>query len=359
MNLDIQKDYLKMTENRVQNGYFKKDSLDQQELLKKAFTYSKENRLQTVLEEFTNDQGCHPEIMSKLKEILDYLEYKLTIEEAMSVFDLLCSKYFNTRMGTEILRNIYGVFIENWRLLTNEQVTRMALEISRKVVKERNEEFYDSKLFDAFSDKIYQSKVFYDAITYLTTLKALKHYDKRILKFSCEEFLCQVSQNVLSPSKKLFSFTAIIQAKAVFGYKSPVCQDIMEQIDPDELTTTLSIENLCTLCLNLACIDIYNEQMLEKLFDSKNFFLGNPYLHWSFCQLYQRLATLSNYKGPMPTNEQLSTFANLHIRKEVKQYPLLHVLKSIYGTSRIKATIKTNLLTRLHHEIGKKNFIKQ
>lgn len=352
-NLEIQKDYLKITKNRVQNISVKKDFSNQQESLRKAFGYSKENRFHAILEEFNNDQkGCQ-DILLKLKEELGRLEYKLSIEEATSIFESLCSKYTYSRIGTEILRSIYGVFIDNWRLLTNEQVTRMAMEISRKVVKGRMEEFYDPKLLEAFSDKILERKVFYDAISYLKTLKALKHCDLRILKFVCEEFLCQVSDNVLSPPKKIFSFVAIIQAQAVFKYKSPICQDIVEQIDPDELTANLTLENLCTMSLHLACIDIYNNQMLEKLFSGGNFFLGNPYIHWSFCQLYQRLATLSNYKGPMPTNEQLSTLANLHIRKEMKQYSLLYVLKSIYGSSRIKGTIKTNLLTRLHHEIGK------
>ena len=175
----------------------------------------------------------------------------------------------------------------------------------------------------------------------------IRHINKRLLNFVCAKFYQEVileKKNARFLTEQLLS---LMTGLAYANHKPLFWEDFCKQFQKKEMLK-YDEETLIIWSMHMACLNYYDPIILDKIFTSQYNFCNNKFLHWTFLKLWQKLKTIGNYEGPELSQEKIATFEELNKKNT---YMLLSSLEQALGGSMY---LKTDLRSKLHHNIGKK-----
>lgn len=183
----------------------------------------------------------------------------------------------------------------------------------------------------------------------LNQILNLRHSHLDFLNFVTNKFLEEKNRDSLSSGQKLQIYQGLMRGYASLRVVPSKWKELDDFVD---LTSAekLNFESLCILCLSFGVLGRLKNNLLEKLFSSSYSFEHGSSLLQDFLILWLILKNSPGYKGPWPSEEQV-TIMNSNCKKgRNNTSSLISSLRDLFG----EAFIKSNLQTKLGFVIGEK-----
>lgn len=261
-------------------------------------------------------------------------------EQAIDLLTILCEVEDSSAELVE-----FSILLET--IISNHTnfIDQFDLDFLLKKIKIKNfsldNKHYNKRLIDRIVDRLVIKDVgFILALDCLSSLNSIRHTDIPLLNY----LSTKLSKDLQGKS----DLSVLIQGLALARYKPFFWNDLVTLIDNPK-TLRINYLTLCQMAHNLASLNYYNTEILERIFRPQCRYNQSSYYMWTFCKLWQYLKTLEDYNGPMPTESQIKVLDSL---KDIKRscYPAQNCLIRYVGGP---AFVATDLWSRLYHRIGK------
>lgn len=279
--------------------------------------------------------------------------------QAIKNFQSLPQRKSEFKELDKMLKKIYDTFIVNVDKLTDHNIRLIIGKLRDYAKVTKNEKtlriFHNPQFIDALAESMTQRE--FDLETcfiLLRYIQTMKHKNMTFLKHVLKIFLQTHSEGKLMDSNKsLYGFYALIHAMASANLQSKELKKMLDSMNFDLVIEKFPPEVLVTLSLNLAVLDFYNQDLMQKVFDNWRLYQKNDTQHWAYYKLWQKISVDPNYQGPSPTTEQMSSLPTLYQSSKLRS-SVLSTLIRVLGD---KTLIESMLRTKLHHEIGNNTII--
>jgi hypothetical protein len=171
----------------------------------------------------------------------------------------------------------------------------------------------------------------------------MKHLQKDLLNYTCIKYFTDKKSNIHFNEE--FVLISIINACGQYKYENENLQLLMTNLD--QIIKPCKSKKMLNYALSYAFFNNYNISILKEIFNNEEYYFNAT--GRKFINLWQKLKTIPNYNGPEPSEKCIKKFTIWHTKSKFILLPYLE--KGLGGS----IYIRTNLKTKLQHQIGKRN----
>ena len=184
-------------------------------------------------------------------------------------------------------------------------------------------------------------------ISILNTLNSMNHLNKEIVNYLSAKFY-EMTTITQKPIPNELSNLCILLEGLAFQKHKPIFWDELKVRFSDPRFLKFGTKMLYEMAFYLAILDFYNVDILKKIFKSDVDISHDFHILETFCNLWQKLQTIPNYSGPLPSETQLKSLRMLSINKESTE--VSNLFEKLLGGPEY---LKRKVWTKYYHRIGK------